>query len=63
MKKIEKQCIENGLTLVKGGKAKYAIVTEINNKSYEWLCKSAKECKEAIFQAVCLKKWEKAVPG
>lgn len=57
MKTIKKDCKANGLTFKQCGKSKYKILTKINEDSYTWLCKSIDECKEAIFQAACLKKW------
>lgn len=57
MKTIIKDCKDNGLVFRKKGRSKYQILTTINKKSYAWACASIKDCKEAIFQAGCLKKW------
>jgi len=57
MKTIEKECKTNGLTFEKCGKSKYRIQTAIDKKDYVWKCKTLKECREAIVQALSLRSW------
>lgn len=57
-KTITDSCERHGLDFKHQGRRQYVIAATINQKRHVWECSSLRECKEAIFQAQCLKKWE-----
>jgi len=61
-KAIKDICKRNGFAFKREGYRQYVITARISEKKHVWECSSLKECKEAIFQAECLKKWQLADP-
>ena len=61
MKHVEKECKAKGLIFKRCGRSRYKVMLEINDEIVAWICSSIKECNEAIFQAMCLKKWSTEV--